>query len=151
MAEDNRIYLFDSTLRDGAQTQGVDFSVADKTAMARALDGIGIDYVEGGWPGANPTDNAFFREPPKLTRANWLDRVLENTGSTPGVRIAPKCVKTNVSNLVRKGTRSNEPELHGYGGNRAGLGLAKDVPCCLVSFFVHLSLPSAHACPSAWT
>ena len=66
MAQDNRIYLFDSTLRDGAQTQGVDFSVADKTAMARALDNLGIDYVEGGWPGANPTDDVFFRELPEL-------------------------------------------------------------------------------------
>jgi 2-isopropylmalate synthase len=68
---DNRIYLFDSTLRDGAQTQGVDFSVADKTAIARALDGIGIDYVEGGWPGANPTDDAFFKESPDLKRAKF--------------------------------------------------------------------------------
>ncbi len=66
---DNRVYLFDSTLRDGAQTHGVDFTVADKTAIARALDGIGIDYVEGGWPGANPTDDAFFRDAPKLRRA----------------------------------------------------------------------------------
>tara|TARA_R110000868_G_scaffold70902_3_gene208168 strand:- start:6511 stop:8112 length:1602 start_codon:yes stop_codon:yes gene_type:complete len=67
----NRVYLFDSTLRDGAQTQGVDFSVADKSAVARALDGIGIDYVEGGWPGANPTDDAFFRDPPALKRAKF--------------------------------------------------------------------------------
>ena len=67
----NRVYLFDSTLRDGAQTQGVDFSVADKSAMARALDGIGIDYVEGGWPGANPTDDAFFRDSPALKRAKF--------------------------------------------------------------------------------
>ena len=72
MAEpENRVYLFDSTLRDGAQTQGVDFTVADKIAIARALDGIGIDYVEGGWPGANPTDNAFFRDAPKLARATF--------------------------------------------------------------------------------
>ena len=71
MAQDNRIYLFDSTLRDGAQTQGVDFSVADKTAMARALDNLGIDYVEGGWPGANPTDDVFFRELPELSRAKF--------------------------------------------------------------------------------
>ena len=71
MADDNRIYLFDSTLRDGAQTQGVDFSVADKTAITRALDGLGIDYIEGGWPGANPTDDAFFRDPPKLKRAKF--------------------------------------------------------------------------------
>jgi len=72
MADDgNRIYLFDSTLRDGAQTQGVDFSVADKSAIARALDGIGIDYVEGGWPGENPTDDAFFRDAPVLERAKF--------------------------------------------------------------------------------
>ncbi|HYN37848.1 MAG TPA: citramalate synthase, partial [Rhodospirillales bacterium] len=65
----DRVYLYDSTLRDGAQTQGVDFSVADKAAIARALDAIGIDYVEGGWPGANPTDTAFFAEPPHLHRS----------------------------------------------------------------------------------
>jgi len=65
----DRVYLYDSTLRDGAQTQGVDFSVADKSAIARALDGIGIDYVEGGWPGANPTDTAFFADAPALHRA----------------------------------------------------------------------------------
>ncbi len=55
-----RISIYDTTLRDGAQTQGVDFSAADKAALARELDGLGIDYVEGGWPGANPTDDAFF-------------------------------------------------------------------------------------------
>jgi 2-isopropylmalate synthase len=69
MSDDRRVYLFDSTLRDGAQTQGVDFTVPDKIAIARALDRLGIDYVEGGWPGANPTDDAFFAAPPKLARA----------------------------------------------------------------------------------
>jgi 2-isopropylmalate synthase len=64
-----RIFLYDSTLRDGGQTQGVDFSTADKVAIAEALDRLGIDYVEGGWPGANPTDDAFFASPPKLKRA----------------------------------------------------------------------------------
>lgn len=67
-----RIYLFDTTLRDGAQTQGVDFSVADKVAIAQALDRIGIDYVEGGWPGANPTDDAFFTDPPDLHTAKLV-------------------------------------------------------------------------------
>ena len=61
-----RIYLYDTTLRDGAQTLGVDFSVEDKRAIASALDRLGIDYVEGGWPGANPTDTAFFSERPQL-------------------------------------------------------------------------------------
>jgi 2-isopropylmalate synthase len=64
-----RIYLFDTTLRDGAQTQGVDFSVADKQRIARLLDEIGIDYIEGGYPGANQTDTEFFGAPPKLSHA----------------------------------------------------------------------------------
>jgi 2-isopropylmalate synthase len=66
---DKRVYIYDSTLRDGAQTQGVDFSAADKVAIALELDRIGIDYVEGGWPGANPTDDSFFGTPPTLARA----------------------------------------------------------------------------------
>ncbi|MCW2247277.1 2-isopropylmalate synthase [Azospirillum fermentarium] len=64
-----RIYLYDTTLRDGAQTQDVDFTVADKIAIARDLDALGIDYVEGGWPGANPTDDQFFADPPAFSRA----------------------------------------------------------------------------------
>jgi 2-isopropylmalate synthase len=64
-----RVYIYDSTLRDGAQTQGVDFSAADKAAIALELDRIGIDYIEGGWPGANPTDDAFFADKPSLKRA----------------------------------------------------------------------------------
>jgi 2-isopropylmalate synthase len=67
-----RIYLLDTTLRDGAQTQGVDFSVQDKHAIARALDRIGMDYIEGGWPGANPTDTSFFADPPVLKRAKLI-------------------------------------------------------------------------------
>jgi len=66
---DNRIYLFDTTLRDGAQTQGVDFNPADKALIARELNDVGIDYIEGGWPGANPTDDAFFANPPEMTRS----------------------------------------------------------------------------------
>ncbi len=57
-----RLYLFDTTLRDGAQTTGVDFSIDDKVAIAEMLDELGIDYVEGGYPGANPLDTAFFAE-----------------------------------------------------------------------------------------
>ncbi|HEX6979981.1 MAG TPA: citramalate synthase [Alphaproteobacteria bacterium] len=65
----DRVYLYDSTLRDGAQTQGVDFGVSDKIAIAAALDRLGIDYIEGGWPGANPTDDAFFASAPRLAHA----------------------------------------------------------------------------------
>jgi len=69
---DNRIWLFDTTLRDGGQTRGVDFSKADKIAIAAALDDIGIDYIEGGWPGANPTDDAFFATPPQTRNARMV-------------------------------------------------------------------------------
>jgi 2-isopropylmalate synthase len=71
MTSSNRIYLFDTTLRDGAQTQGVDFTVADKAAIARELDLLGIDYIEGGWPGANPTDDRFFADPPEFKNAKF--------------------------------------------------------------------------------
>ena len=66
-----RLYLFDTTLRDGQQTQGVDFSAADKVKIAKGLDALGIDYIEGGWPGANPTDSDFFRHAPQLDRATF--------------------------------------------------------------------------------
>jgi 2-isopropylmalate synthase len=63
-----RLYIYDTTLRDGQQTQGVQFSTEEKMQIAKALDHLGVDYIEGGWPGANPTDSAFFDSAPK-TRA----------------------------------------------------------------------------------
>ncbi|MFC3528244.1 citramalate synthase [Paracoccus mangrovi] len=64
----DRLYLYDTTLRDGQQTQGVQFSAAEKTEIAEMLDQLGVDYIEGGWPGANPTDSDFFAAAPQ-TRA----------------------------------------------------------------------------------
>ncbi len=63
-----RLFLYDTTLRDGQQTQGVQFSTSEKQQIAETLDALGLDYIEGGWPGANPTDSAFFDAAPK-TRA----------------------------------------------------------------------------------
>jgi 2-isopropylmalate synthase len=65
-----RLFLFDTTLRDGQQTQGVQFSSDEKTQITKALDDLGLDYIEGGWPGANPTDSAFFETRPQ-TRATF--------------------------------------------------------------------------------
>ena len=64
----DRLYLYDTTLRDGQQTQGVQFSTPEKIRIAEALDALGLDHIEGGWPGANPTDSAFFDAAPE-TRA----------------------------------------------------------------------------------
>ncbi len=86
-----RVYIYDCTLRDGAQTQGVDFSAADKAAIALELDSIGIDYIEGGWPGANPTDDAFFADKPALKRARlaafgMTRRSGRSAANDPGLR-----------------------------------------------------------------
>ena len=66
-----RLYLYDTTLRDGQQTQGVQFSLEEKLEIARLLDELGVDYIEGGWPGANPTDSAFFDAKPTLSGATF--------------------------------------------------------------------------------
>src|SRR5256885_14985049 len=66
-----RLYLFDTTLRDGAQTNGVDFTLHDKQIIADRLDELGIDYVEGGYPGANTTDTEFFATRRKLDHARF--------------------------------------------------------------------------------
>ncbi|MEW5964774.1 MAG: citramalate synthase [Pseudomonadota bacterium] len=66
-----RLYLFDTTLRDGAQTTGVDFSVEDKRRIAMLLDGLGLDYIEGGYPGANATDTEFFARKPNFRGARF--------------------------------------------------------------------------------
>lgn len=66
-----RLYLFDTTLRDGAQTTGVDFKLADKRRIAQVLDVLGIDYIEGGYPGANQTDTEFFASRPNFKAARF--------------------------------------------------------------------------------
>src|SRR5438034_10750361 len=84
-----RLYLFDTTLRDGAQTNGVDFTLNDKLAIARMLDELGIDYIEGGDPGANPTDTQLFTEPRGLkasfTAFGMTRRPDRSTSSAPAV------------------------------------------------------------------
>src|SRR5258708_7862284 len=64
---DQRIEIYDTTLRDGSQAEGVNFSLEDKVRIARKLDEFGMDYIEGGWPGSNPKDIEFF-ERMKKTR-----------------------------------------------------------------------------------
>lgn len=66
-----RLYLFDTTLRDGAQTTGVDFSLEDKLRLMRVLDQLGVDYIEGGFPGANATDTELFSSRPDLKSARF--------------------------------------------------------------------------------
>src|SRR5256884_4650114 len=84
-----RLYLFDTTLRDGAQTNGVDFTLNDKLAIARMLDELGIDYIEGGYPGANLTDTQLFAEERGLkatfTAFGMARRPGRSTSNDPGL------------------------------------------------------------------
>ena len=80
-----RLYLFDTTLRDGAQTTGVDFSLEDKRLIVRMLDELGIDYIEGGYPGANPTDTEFFSTDPGL-ETRHLHRLRHDQAQRPLAR-----------------------------------------------------------------
>lgn len=75
-----RLYLYDTTLRDGQQTQGVQFSTEEKRTIAEALDALGVDYIEGGWPGANPTDSAFFDHAPKTKATMTAFGMTKRTG-----------------------------------------------------------------------
>ena len=96
MTTRERLYLFDTTLRDGAQTTGVDFSVDDKRRVAKILADLGVDYVEGGYPGANPTDTEFFasnpfhsehpgaRTPPRFTAFGMTKRAGRSASNDPG-------------------------------------------------------------------
>jgi 2-isopropylmalate synthase len=84
-----RLYLFDTTLRDGQQMDGVDFTLADKLKVMRMLDELGVDYVEGGYPGANPTDTALFAEKrtmtPKFTAFGMTKRAGRSASNDPGL------------------------------------------------------------------
>ncbi|MEP7239817.1 MAG: citramalate synthase [Devosia sp.] len=86
----DRLYLFDTTLRDGAQTAGIEFSLEDKIRVATLLDELGVDYVEGGYPGANVVDDAFFAEPrtqrATFTAFGMTKRSGRSVGNDPGVQ-----------------------------------------------------------------
>ncbi len=84
-----RVFLLDTTLRDGAQTTGVDFSLDDKKTIAGLLDALGIDYVEGGYPGANPLDTEFFKSKPtrnaRFAAFGMTKRAGRSAANDPGV------------------------------------------------------------------
>ena len=121
-----RLYLFDTTLRDGQQTQGVQFSTAEKLQIAKALDDLGLDYIEGGWPGTNPTDSEFFANPP-ATRATMtafgmtkrVGRSAENddvlaavlNAKTPAVCLVGKCHEFHVTTALGVSLEENRQAI----------------------------------------
>ncbi|MBI4115131.1 MAG: citramalate synthase [Candidatus Omnitrophica bacterium] len=95
------IYLYDTTLRDGAQGEGVSLSLKDKLLIAERLDKFGVHFIEGGWPGSNPKDMAFFKE---IQNAGFKQAKIVAFGST---RRADKKVQedSNVKSLIESGTK----------------------------------------------
>lgn len=86
----DRLYIFDTTLRDGAQTAGIEFSLEDKISIVRLLEELGVDYVEGGFPGANPIDTEFFEKKrtktAKFTAFGMTKRAGRSAANDPGVQ-----------------------------------------------------------------
>lgn len=89
-AAKERLYIFDTTLRDGAQTAGIEFSLEDKISVASLLEQLGVDYIEGGYPGANVVDDAFFAESrtrdAMFTAFGMTKRAGRSVGNDPGVQ-----------------------------------------------------------------
>ena len=109
MNDQNKIYLFDTTLRDGQQTTGVNFSVSDKMIIAKSLDELGVDYIEGGWPGANPTDNDFFSRDlnfstSKFTAFGMTRRPGRSADNDPGLN---SLVNSNATTICLVGKSSS--------------------------------------------
>ncbi len=132
-----RLYLYDTTLRDGQQTQGVQFSALEKATIARALDALGVDYIEGGWPGANPTDSEFFADAPR-TRATMtafgmtkrVGRSAENDdvlaavldAGTPAVCLVGKCHPFQVTTALGCTLEENREAIASSIAHLAGKG-----------------------------
>ena len=116
----SKVEIYDTTLRDGAQLEGISFTVEDKLRIARQLDRLGVHYIEGGWPGANPKDEEFFRRAAqelKLENSTFVafgstrrprgrideDLTLQNliNAGTPAVCIVGKCSEYHVTEALR--------------------------------------------------
>ncbi len=125
-----KIFTFDTTLRDGTQGESISFSVDDKLIIAQKLDDLGIDYIEGGWPGSNPKDKEFFARAGEL---NLRHAKLTAFGST---RFAKNPVEEdrNVRALVEAGT----PVVSIFGKTwdlhvRRALGITEEENLVLIS------------------
>jgi len=85
-----KVTLLDTTLRDGAQREGISFSVEDKLRIAAALDRLGADYIEGGWPGSNPKDMEFFERMAELHLEHAIVTAFGSTRRVGAVLSSPR-------------------------------------------------------------
>ena len=88
MPRPDKFHVYDTTLRDGAQREGISYSVNDKLAVARLLDGYGVGFIEGGWPGAMPKDTEFFERAKTELELQHAELVAFGATRKPGVAVA---------------------------------------------------------------
>ncbi|RMF42828.1 MAG: citramalate synthase, partial [Deltaproteobacteria bacterium] len=93
----SQIRLYDTTLRDGTQSEDISFLVADKVRIAQLLDDLGIHYIEGGWPGSNPKDIAFFKE---IRKVELKQAKIAAFGSTRRAKATP-ATDSNIRTLIQ--------------------------------------------------
>ncbi len=98
----NKVYVYDTTLRDGSQSEGISFSVKDKLRIAGKLDELGVDYIEGGWPGANPKDDEFFAEAARSLKLKNSKLVAFGSTRRAGSKTSTDPV---INGLLRSGTK----------------------------------------------
>jgi 2-isopropylmalate synthase len=96
----SHIEIYDTTLRDGSQTEGVSFTVNDKLRITEKLDELGVHYIEGGWPGSNPKDREYFQA---LKKKKLKNAVIAAFGSTRRANLKPS-EDTNLSELIKSET-----------------------------------------------
>jgi isopropylmalate/homocitrate/citramalate synthase len=102
------ITLYDTTLRDGAQGEGIHFSLADKLRIAQRLDAFGMTYIEGGWPGSNEKDIDFFREAQKL---KFKHAKLAAFGSTRRATSSGKMTTSSPRHLLGTELAASDPQV----------------------------------------
>ncbi len=132
-----RLYLYDTTLRDGAQTTGVDFSLEDKRRIAAVLDGLGVDYIEGGYPGANATDTAFFAAKPafksaRFTAFGMTKRAGRSISNDPGFQALVQSAADSVC-LVAKSWDYHVRVALGISNEENLAGIAESVQAVIAS------------------
>ena len=102
MPANNNVVIYDTTLRDGSQTEGISFSVKDKVKIAQKLDDLGVHYIEGGWPGSNPKDKEFFKI---MKKTKLKNAVLAAFGSTRRANVKPQ-EDANLKELIASETKT---------------------------------------------
>jgi 2-isopropylmalate synthase len=99
--EERKVFIYDTTLRDGSQTEGISFSVSDKVKISQELDRLGVHFIEGGFPGSNPKDESFFQRMKKISLRNSK---LVSFGSTRRKNLKPQNDE-NLKALLKSGTK----------------------------------------------